>query len=69
MEKHTEKTSVLTERDETAQVVADLFGVTADYVRKVLRGERQNDMIIKICYQYKTEKSRLLNQLKKALKT
>jgi hypothetical protein len=57
-----------TERDETAQVVAALYGVTPDYVRKVMRGERSNDAILKSCETYRSGKIKLLVKVKKTIK-
>jgi len=37
---------IVPRRRDVATMVAAIHGVTADYVRKVIRGERENDQIL-----------------------
>jgi hypothetical protein len=50
--------------DEVAKVVADLLGVTSDYVRKVVQGKRNNQLIVDLYRYYRRGKLRLLEEMK-----
>lgn len=67
MKKLTGKARIGADRDDSAQLVADLYGVTADYVRKILRGERTNLAILKTYRTYVSAKRRLVADLKKTI--
>jgi hypothetical protein len=51
-------------RRDVATLVADIHGVTADHVRKVMRGDRENDQIL-ATYMHIIETDNLLLQATK----
>jgi hypothetical protein len=53
-------------RRDVATLVADIHGVTADHVRKVIRGDRENDHIL-ATYMHIIENDNLLLQATKKL--
>jgi hypothetical protein len=53
-------------RRDVATLVADIHGVTADHVRKVIRGDRENDQILST-YMHIIENDNLLLQATKNL--
>lgn len=53
-----------TKRDDTAAIVASIYGVTADYVRKVRRGDRTNDEILSAYMDFKDGKRCLTEAIK-----
>jgi hypothetical protein len=50
-------------RDNTAEIVAGIHGVTADYVRKVRNGERENEAIMATLVDFNIGKSNLIKHL------
>jgi predicted transcriptional regulator len=68
MKKLSGKTWESADRDESAQVIAGMFGVTSDYVRKIVRGERNNLLILRTYQLYQHGKKRLLSEVKKSIK-
>lgn len=52
-------------RDHTAEVVGEITGVTADYVRKVRKGERENEDVLLIDVEYHQRHSKLITELKR----
>lgn len=51
-------------RDETAFVVADIWGVKPDYIRKIRNGERENDEILCTITDYLEGKTKLIEEIK-----
>jgi hypothetical protein len=68
MQKLKKGTSAKDKRDETAQVVADVLKFTPDIVRKVLRGERNNPLIVQLCRYYKKGKEKLIKEMRQIAK-
>lgn len=56
-------------RDDTATIVADIMGVTADYVRKVINGDRENEDILAVYMELKQGKSRLVEAVRHAIES
>jgi len=52
------------QRDDSASVVAEIHHVTADYVRKVGAGERENEDIMATLVDYQVGKNALIEHLK-----
>ncbi len=50
-------------RDDTARIVAEIHGVSPDYVRKVGKGERENEEIMASLIDYRQEKSKLIKHI------
>lgn len=50
--------------DETATVIAGLYGVSAAYVRMVMAGDRENEEILAACIEYKNGKNILVETVK-----
>lgn len=50
--------------DETARVVAGMYGVSERYVRMVMDGERDNDEILAACIEYKNGKNLLVEAVR-----
>jgi hypothetical protein len=51
-------------RTQTASVVAEIEGVTTDYVRKVSKGERNDDDVMDTLLGYQQRHKKLVNYLK-----
>jgi len=54
-------------RDDLATIVADIHGVTADYVRKVRNGERENEEILATYMDILEGKTALIEAVKKTV--
>ena len=54
-------------RRDLAAMVAQIHGVTPDYVRKVIRTERQNDAILETVWAILDGENQLLESVKKAV--
>ena len=54
-------------RDDTARLVADMHGVTSDYVRKVINGKRTNERILSDYITLKQGKNLLIEAVKNAV--
>lgn len=50
--------------DETASVIAGIYGVSARYVRMVMAGTREDEEILAACIEYKAGKNLLLETIK-----
>lgn len=50
-------------RDDTARIIAKMYGVTPDYVRKVAKGERNNDEIMASLVDYGYRKNKLIKAI------
>ncbi len=57
-----------TKRRDVATIVADIHGVTDNYVRKVMRGERENEAIIATYMEIIEQDNLLIAAVKKAVK-
>lgn len=51
-------------RNDTARLTADIHGVTANYVRKIARGARNNPDILKTYRKISRQRMALLNKYK-----
>jgi flavorubredoxin len=51
-------------RDDTATIVADIYGVTASYVRLVVNGKRKNGVILESYNTLREQKQAIVNDLK-----
>ncbi len=51
--------------DHTAKVVGEICRVSADLVRKVRNGKRDNDDVLNIDIEYQQRHSKLINELKR----
>ena len=63
-QKNTEST--LRRRDIAARV-AEIHGVTADHVRKVMRGDRENELILTTCMHFIESDNLLIQAVKNIL--
>jgi hypothetical protein len=54
-------------RDETASVVASIFGLSARAVRMVISGETSNDKVMEAVMMYKEGKADLIQKIKSKL--
>lgn len=59
------KKETLLRRRDVAKLVAGIHGVTADHVRKVIRGDRENDQILATYLQIIENDNLLLQAAKK----
>lgn len=50
-------------RDDTARLTADFHGVTANYVRKIVRGTRNNPDILNTYRKISRQRAAMLNKL------
>jgi len=51
-------------RDDVANIIADLMGVTPDYVRKVRRGDREDEEIFSMIMELQEGKNQLIETVK-----
>lgn len=66
--KNIEKTRLLIpKRRDVASLTANIHGVSADYVRKVIRGDRENEAIVKTYMEIVEQDNLLLEAVKKAV--
>jgi hypothetical protein len=54
-------------RRDLATIVAQIHGVTPDHVRKILRGDRENDDILETVWKILDAENELLESVKKAV--
>ena len=50
--------------DDTAEIIADIWGVKSDYIRKIRNGDRDNDEILCSITDYLEGKSKLIEEIK-----
>lgn len=55
-------------RDDLATITAGICGVCADYVRKVIRGDRNNDRVFDTYMYLRDGKNNLVKAVEKAVK-
>lgn len=54
-------------RDDTAAIVAKMFGVTEDYVRKVRNGDREDEEILATIIEFEQGKNNLIKAIEKMI--
>jgi predicted transcriptional regulator len=57
-----------TRKDESAAIIANLLGLTPDLVRKVLRGERNNTLVMVLYRYYQKGKKQLIKEMQQMAK-
>lgn len=55
-------------RDDLTTITASICGVSADYVRKVIRGDRNNDRVFDTYMYLRDGKNNLVKAVEKAVK-
>jgi len=51
------------QRDDTAKIIGKIHGVSADYVRKVMKGERENEDIMASVIDFRMGKTKLIKSI------
>lgn len=61
MGKHSKKS----QRSDVARLTAEICGVTPSYVRKVIKGYRRNERVLRVYFMIRLGKEKLLAEVKK----